>query len=186
MLLLCCTSDLLVGWNVYSKQQRKYFIWDNNHNGHPNNLGLSLYICQKIFLQRPILLLMQSLICSNTLPLSPSLLSCSLPTTFCWVFNPVVSNNNHHWINTFGKELFSFLKVTPTRNCVTWEFQVYIILLWTECHSIETDIKNSYYTIFVLVWKQKLDLICKLEISMPQLPIRQLLKKAFLVLITHI
>ncbi len=53
---------------------------------------------------------------SLSFSLSVSPLSCSLPATFHWLFNPVVPNNHDHWINTFFKELFSFLRVVPIRK----------------------------------------------------------------------
>ncbi len=55
------------------------------------------------------LYLSPSLSLSLSLSVSPS--SCSLPATFCGVFNPVVSNKKYHWINTFCKELFSFQRL---------------------------------------------------------------------------
>ncbi len=95
-------------------------VWENNHNGHLNDLVLSFYICHQYFLQQPILLPTPSLICSNTLsppPLSLSLCYLALsPQLSHWVFNPVMSNNHDHWINAFCKELFSFLRVAPTWN----------------------------------------------------------------------
>ncbi len=118
---MCYICDLSVRWNVYSKPQRKYSLSGKIIiNGHRDYLGLSFYIHHKYFLWQPNLLLMPSFISSNTLPLSPPLsvspLSCSLPTTFCSVFNPVMSNTLDQSINAFCKELFSFLKVAPTQN----------------------------------------------------------------------
>ena len=111
-----------------ANNRENILVWDNNHNGHLNDLGLSFYIRHKYFLQRPILLLTPSLISSNTLPLSLSVspLSCSLPRTSIWVFNPVMSNKKYHWINAFCKELFSFLKVAPTQKSAIRAMNVFL------------------------------------------------------------
>jgi hypothetical protein len=49
-------------------------------------------------------------------------------TTFHWVSNPVESNKKYHWINTFHKELFSFLKVAPMRK-FKWKSLWYLKVL---------------------------------------------------------
>jgi len=48
---------------------------------------------------------------AQPLSLSLSLLSCSLPTTFGSVFNPVMHYHLDHSINTFRKELFSYQRL---------------------------------------------------------------------------
>jgi len=52
-----------------ANNRENILVWENNHNGHLNDLGLSVYIRHKYFLQWPILLPTLSLICSNTLSL---------------------------------------------------------------------------------------------------------------------
>ncbi len=134
-------------------------VWENKHNGHLNDLGLSFPIHHKYFLQWPILLLMPSLICSNThtysLSLSVSLLSCSLPTTLLSVFNPVVSNNHDHSINAFHKELFSFLKVVPTWNIIkrknkSWHLKLYIN--HNLMYSLHSSCRKCYQLILNTSW----------------------------------
>ncbi len=123
--LATCRSDE----KSTANNRENILVWENNHKGHLNDLGLSLYIRHKYFLQRPILLPMLSThLQQHSAPFT--LLSLCLsaillcPTTRHWVFNPVVSNNNDHWINTFRKELFSFLKVAPTQKCTLGSYNI--------------------------------------------------------------
>jgi hypothetical protein len=120
-----------------ANSRENILVWKNNHNGHLNDLRLSVSIHRKNFLQRTNLLPTPPPICSNThthslflslffsLSLSVSLLSCSLLTTLCWIFNRVLSNKTDHWINTFRKELFSFLKVTPAQMVIRHLYEVH-------------------------------------------------------------
>jgi hypothetical protein len=72
MYLLYSTCDLSVGQNVHSKITEKIFIaWENIIGSCLDYFGLSFYIGHKYFLKLSNLLPTPSLVCSNTLPLSP-------------------------------------------------------------------------------------------------------------------
>ncbi len=67
--LVTCRSDE----KSKANSRENYLVWENNQYGLLNDLGLFFYIHRKYFLQRPILLPMPPLICSNTHTLSLSL-----------------------------------------------------------------------------------------------------------------
>jgi hypothetical protein len=122
-------GDLLVGWKVWVKSAEK----NNTIKIIPPKLSeiilMSILIKYLIILPLAVInicptvkfiadaktLLLQ---CSISLPfsLSVSLLSCSLPTNFRCVFNPVVLMKSYHWINKFCQMLFSFIWVAYTKN----------------------------------------------------------------------
>ncbi len=115
--ILCRSGDLSVGQKFVSKYPEKIIIMailmilDYRSSSVINICSNSqfYYRCHYLF-------------SATSLPLSLCIspLSCPLPTTFHWLFKPAVSNNHHHWMNKFCKDLFSFLKALIQKYYIIW------------------------------------------------------------------
>ncbi len=82
---------------------------------YPPTSAINIFSDDQIYYPR-CLSFSATLCLSHTHTLSVSPLSCSPPTTFGPIFNPVVLYRLDHSINAFCKELFSFQRAAPTWN----------------------------------------------------------------------
>ncbi len=119
-------GDLSVGWKVWVKRAEKYNTIKIIPPKFLEIILMSILIKSQIILPLAVINIcpmvkfiadaktLSLLHLSPFLSLSVSRLSCSLPTTFRCVFNPVALTKSYHWINEFCQMLFSFIRVAYT------------------------------------------------------------------------